>query len=101
MDVIGRPAGMGDQEWDALGASLYHACEEAYDNYMKSEGGYKARFADRTFDFWLEKLTLYLLQSDAERGNDNTFDEVQNEAWGHVRERYNRKMTGLFDDANS
>ena len=101
MEAIGRPKGMGDQDWEKLGSSLYYACEQAYDDYMKSEPGYRSRFADRTFEWWLEKLTVYLMQAEHERGNDSTFDEVQNEAWAHVREFYNRKMTRLFDDANS
>jgi hypothetical protein len=89
-DPIGRPEGMTDSEWDLLGAS-----------YMISERGYKARFAERTLEHYLDQLTLYLLAWEQERNNDTTYDEVFNEAWAHIRERYNRQMVRAFDDIGS
>jgi hypothetical protein len=100
-DPIGRPEGMTDSEWDLLGASLYSAAEEAYKKYMISERGYKARFAERTLEHYLDQLTLYLLAWEQERNNDTTYDEVFNEAWAHIRERYNRQMVRAFDDIGS
>ena len=96
-EPIGRPEGMTDSEWEMLGASLYGAAEEAYRQYMVSERGYRSRFAERTFEHFMEQLALYLLACDQERGNDSTFDEVFTEAWGHIRERYNRQMVEIFD----
>jgi hypothetical protein len=89
---------MTDSEWDLLGASLYGAAEEAYRNYMVSERGYRSRFAERTFEHYMEQLTLYLLACEEERNNDSTYDEVFDEAWAHIRERYNREMIKAFDD---
>ena len=96
-EPIGRPEGMTDSEWEMLGASLYGAAEEAYRQYMVSERGYRSRFAERTFEHFMEQLTLYLLACEEERGNDSTFDEVFTEAWSHIRERYNRQMVEIFD----
>jgi hypothetical protein len=100
-EPIGRPEGVTEYEWEMLGVSLYGAAEEAYRQYMISERGYRSRFAERTFEHFMEQLALYLLACDQERGNDSTFDEVFTEAWGHIRERYNREMIKAFDDVSS
>ena len=100
-EIIGRPEGMTDDEWDTLGVSLYRLAEDAYKDYMESERGYKARFAERTLDHWLEQLTWYLLALEEERNNNTTFDEVFDEAWGHIRRRYNEQMIKAFSDVVS
>jgi hypothetical protein len=96
-EPIGRPEGITDYEWDMLGAVLYGLAEDAYKSYMESDRGHQSRFAERTLEYCLEQLALYLLAVEQERKNESTYDEVFDEAWGHIRERYNRQMVEVFD----
>lgn len=85
--IVGIPRGMSDAEFHALGDDLFYPAIEAYGAHLSAEAGYRHRFAERTLEWHLNRVALWLLawETDLGEGRDYSFDEAYEDAHAWVR----------------
>ena len=87
--IVGIPRGMSNAEFEALGDELFDTALEAYSQQLSAKPGYPHRFAERTLNWHLDRLALWLIAWETDLGNarDYAFEQAFDDAYEWVRSR--------------